>query len=102
MRDLGVVTSCSGDWTLATVLPIFSAVLGKSKDIYILIHNKYSISIIVITSKDVTIEDRKLMRGQIADVIRKGDLLMPDLESRLRDTLEEIGVKPSDGEDTVS
>ena len=58
--------------------------------------------IIVITSKDVTIEDRKLMRGQIADVIRKGDLLMPDLESRLRDTLEEIGVKPSDGEDTVS
>jgi CheY-like chemotaxis protein/nitrogen-specific signal transduction histidine kinase len=58
--------------------------------------------VIVITSKDVTNEDRNLMRGQIADVIRKGDLLMPDLESRLRETLEEIGVKPSHGEDTVS
>jgi PleD family two-component response regulator len=58
--------------------------------------------VIVITSKDVTVEDRELMRGQIADVIRKGDLLMPDLEARLRETLEEIGVKPSDGEDTVS
>jgi CheY-like chemotaxis protein/two-component sensor histidine kinase len=58
--------------------------------------------VIVITSKDVTGEDRKLMRGQIADVIRKGDLLMTDLESRLRETLEEIGVKPSHGEDTLS
>ena len=54
--------------------------------------------IIVVTGKDLLPEDRHLITGQIANVIRKGDLLMADLESRLRETLEEIGVKPSNGE----
>lgn len=57
--------------------------------------------IIIITGKDITPEDRKLITGQIADVIRKGEILMPDLESRLRETLEELGVTPSHGESVV-
>ena len=51
------------------------------------------VPIIVITGKDIT--------GQIANVIRKGDLLMSDIESRLRETLEDLGVKPVDGKNTV-
>jgi hypothetical protein len=35
---------------------------------------------------------------QIAEVIRKGDLLITDLQTRLRETLEELGVTPTDGE----
>jgi hypothetical protein len=38
-----------------------------------------------------------LISGQIADVIRKGDLLLTNLEERLRETLAEIGVKPTNG-----
>jgi signal transduction histidine kinase len=53
-----------------------------------------ALPILVITGKDLTNDDRLLMKGQIADVIRKGDLLLPDLEARLRDTLEEHGVPP--------
>jgi CheY-like chemotaxis protein len=53
--------------------------------------------VIVITGKDMLPEDRRLISGQIANVIRKGDLLMSGLESRLRETLEEIGVEPSNG-----
>jgi DNA-binding response OmpR family regulator len=56
--------------------------------------------VIVITGKDMLPEDRRLISGQIANVIRKGDLLMSGLESRLRETLEEIGVKPSNGKNT--
>ena len=52
--------------------------------------------VLVITGKDLTPADRRLIADQIADVIRKGDLLMPDLQSRLRETLEELGVKPDD------
>ncbi|HZH91054.1 MAG TPA: response regulator [Pyrinomonadaceae bacterium] len=53
--------------------------------------------VIVITGKDMMPEDRRLISGQIANVIRKGDLLMHGLESRLRETLKEIGVEPSNG-----
>ena len=59
------------------------------------------VPIIIITGKDITPEDRRLITGQIADVIRKGELLMPDLESRLRETLGELGVIPSHGESVV-
>ena len=41
------------------------------------------------------------MVDQIAEVIRKGDLLIPDLQTRLRETLEELGVKPADGQDSA-
>lgn len=57
--------------------------------------------ILVVTGKDMTPDDRKLILGQITEVIRKGDLLMSDLESRLRDTLEHLGVRPTHGEDTA-
>ena len=53
--------------------------------------------VIIITGKDMMPEDRRLISGQIANVIRKGDLLMSGLEVRLRETLEEIGVEPSNG-----
>ncbi|HEX8130150.1 MAG TPA: response regulator [Pyrinomonadaceae bacterium] len=53
--------------------------------------------VVVITGKDMLPEDRRLISGQIANVIRKGDLLMSGLELRLRETLEEIGVEPSNG-----
>jgi hypothetical protein len=56
--------------------------------------------VIVITGKDMFPEDRRLISGQIANVIRKGDLLMSGLESRLRETLGEIGVEPSNGKNT--
>jgi CheY-like chemotaxis protein len=56
--------------------------------------------VIVITGKDMFPEDRRLISGQIANVIRKGDLLMSGLESRLRETLEEMGVEPSNGKNT--
>jgi CheY-like chemotaxis protein len=56
-----------------------------------------TVPVILITAKDVTPEDLRLVGGQIADVIRKGDLLLPDLATRLRDSLEEIGVHPTDG-----
>jgi signal transduction histidine kinase len=59
------------------------------------------IPIVVITGKDMTPEDRTFILGQISDVIRKGDLLMSDLESHLRATLEELGVRPSHGQDSV-
>lgn len=54
--------------------------------------------VLIVTGKDLTPEDRRLIVDQIADVIRKGDLLMSDLQTRLRETLEELGVTPSDGE----
>jgi signal transduction histidine kinase len=56
--------------------------------------------VVVITGKDMMPEDRRLISGQIANVIRKGDLLMSGLELRLRETLEEIGVEPSNGKNT--
>ena len=59
------------------------------------------VPVLVVTGKDITPDDRKLISGEIAEVIRKGELLLSDVGSRLRDTLEELGVEPSDGEDTV-
>ena len=59
------------------------------------------IPIVVITGRDMTPEDRRFIIGEIADVIRKGDLLMSDLETRLRQTLEEIGVNPTSGKNIV-
>ena len=59
------------------------------------------IPVLVVTGKDITPDDRRLISGEIADVIRKGELLLSDVESRLRQTLEELGVEPSHGEDTV-
>lgn len=53
--------------------------------------------IVIITGKDLMEEDRQLISGQIADVIRKGDLMLTDLEIRLRETLAEIGVTPTNG-----
>jgi len=50
--------------------------------------------VLVITGQDLTPDDRRLAVDRIADVIRKGDLMIPDLQSRLRETLEELGVKP--------
>jgi DNA-binding response OmpR family regulator len=61
-----------------------------------------SVPVIVITGKDMTQEDRQFIQGEIANVIRKGDLLMSDLTTRLRQTLEELGVNPSSGEDIVN
>ncbi|HLL75702.1 MAG TPA: response regulator [Pyrinomonadaceae bacterium] len=55
------------------------------------------IPVVLVTAKDVSPEDLRLVSGQIADVIRKGDLLLPDLATRLREALEEIGVHPTDG-----
>lgn len=60
------------------------------------------IPIIVVTGKDMTREDRRFVIGEIAKVIRKGDLLMSDLEVHLRQTLEEIGVNPTSGKNTVN
>lgn len=54
------------------------------------------VPIIVITGKDMTPEDKQFISSEIADVIRKGDLMMSDLEARLRQTLEEIGVTPNE------
>lgn len=54
------------------------------------------VPIIVITGKDMTLEDKQFISNEIANVIRKGDLMMSDLETRLRQTLEEIGVKPNE------
>jgi len=59
------------------------------------------IPVVIVTGKDITPDDRKLISGEIADVIRKGELLLSDVESRLRDTLEDLGVRPSNGEDSV-
>jgi signal transduction histidine kinase len=59
------------------------------------------VPVIVVTGKDVTHDDRRLISGEIAEVIRKGELLLSDVASRLRETLEELGVEPTDGEDTV-
>ena len=59
------------------------------------------VPVLVVTGRDITPGDRKLISGEIAEVIRKGELLLSDVASRLRDTLEELGVEPSDGEDTV-
>jgi CheY-like chemotaxis protein len=50
--------------------------------------------IVVITGRDMTSEDRRLLSGQIADVIRKGDLLLSDLEAHLQTTLHSLGVTP--------
>jgi signal transduction histidine kinase/CheY-like chemotaxis protein len=57
--------------------------------------------ILVITGKDLLAEDRHLMQGQIADVIRKGDLMLSNLDERLRQTLEEIGVEPTNGKNNA-
>ncbi len=51
------------------------------------------IPIVVITGKDLTPDDRAFISSQIANVIRKGDLLLPDLGIRLQETLAEIGIK---------
>ncbi len=59
------------------------------------------VPVLVVTGRDITPGDRKLISGEIAEVIRKGELLLSDVASRLRDTLEELGVEPTDGEDTV-
>lgn len=53
--------------------------------------------ILIVTGKDLMEEDRRLISGQIADVIRKGDLMLTDLDVRLRETLAEIGVTPTNG-----
>lgn len=55
--------------------------------------------ILVITGMDMTPRDRQFILGQISEVIRKGDLLMSDLETRLRETLEDVGVKPTHAQD---
>ncbi len=55
------------------------------------------VPVFIVTGKDLTPDDRSLISGQIAEVIRKGELLMTDVTSRLRETLETLGVKPSDG-----
>jgi signal transduction histidine kinase len=60
-----------------------------------------SVPVVVVTGKDVTADDRRLISGAIADVIRKGELLLSDVTSRLRETLEELGVEPSNGENSV-
>ena len=57
--------------------------------------------VLVVTGRDITPDDRRLISGEIAEVIRKGELLLSDVASRLRETLEEIGVEPTHGEDTV-
>jgi len=57
--------------------------------------------ILIITGKDLMEEDRRLISGQIADVIRKGDLMLTDLNVRLRETLAEIGVTPTNGNHNV-
>jgi len=54
--------------------------------------------ILVVTGRDLTPQDRRLIVNQIAEVIRKGDLLITDLRTGLRETLEELGVTPTDGE----
>jgi CheY-like chemotaxis protein len=59
------------------------------------------VPVLVVTGRDVTPDDRALISGEIADVIRKGELLLSDVATRLRDTLEELGVEPSNGQDTV-
>lgn len=59
------------------------------------------VPVLVVTGRDITPDDRRLITGEIAEVIRKGELLLSDVASRLRDTLEDIGVEPTDGEDTV-
>jgi hypothetical protein len=56
------------------------------------------VPILVVTGKDMTPGDRQLILGEITEVIRKGDLFMSDLELRLRETLEFVGVTPSHGE----
>jgi hypothetical protein len=56
-----------------------------------------AIPVLVVTGKDITPDDRRLISGEIADVIRKGELLLSDVASRLRETLEDLGVRPSDG-----
>jgi CheY-like chemotaxis protein len=58
------------------------------------------VPILVITGRDMTPDDRKLILGQITEVIRKGDLMMSDLESRLRESLEHLGVRPTHAEDS--
>jgi signal transduction histidine kinase len=58
------------------------------------------VPILVITGRDMTPDDRKLILGQITEVIRKGDLMMSDLDSRLRESLEHLGVKPTHAEDS--
>ncbi|MDQ3799744.1 MAG: response regulator [Acidobacteriota bacterium] len=60
-----------------------------------------SIPIVVITGKDLLAEDRHFISGQIADVIRKGDLMLSNLDERLRETLEEIGVEPTNGKNNA-
>ena len=57
--------------------------------------------IVVITGKDLLEEDRQFIQGQIADVIRKGDLMLSNLDERLRETLEEIGVEPTNGKNNA-
>ncbi|HEX8249672.1 MAG TPA: response regulator [Pyrinomonadaceae bacterium] len=57
--------------------------------------------IVVITGKDLLAEDRHFISGQIADVIRKGDLMLSNLDERLRETLEEIGVEPTNGKNNA-
>jgi signal transduction histidine kinase len=59
------------------------------------------VPVLVVTGRDITPDDRRLISGEIAEVIRKGELLLSDVASRLRDTLEELGVEPTDGQDTV-
>ncbi|HLL99874.1 MAG TPA: response regulator, partial [Pyrinomonadaceae bacterium] len=57
--------------------------------------------IVVVTGKDLLAEDRHFISGQIADVIRKGDLMLSNLDERLRETLKEIGVEPTNGKDNA-
>jgi CheY-like chemotaxis protein len=59
------------------------------------------IPVVIVTGKDITPDDRKFISGEMAEVIRKGELLLSDVTSRLRDTLEDLGVRPSNGEDSV-
>ncbi len=59
------------------------------------------VPILVVTGRDMTPDDRKLILGQITEVIRKGDLMMSDLESRLRESLEHLGVRPTHAEDSA-
>jgi DNA-binding response OmpR family regulator len=60
-----------------------------------------NLPIIIVTGKDLTQDDRRFLSGQIENVIRKGELMMSEVGSRLRETLEHVGVKPTNGEDSV-
>ncbi|MEZ4410395.1 MAG: response regulator [Polyangiales bacterium] len=57
------------------------------------------VPVVVLTGKDVSPEERRRFGGQIADVVRKGEISLPGLAQRVRDLLPALGVAVSDGAD---